>query len=463
MKQLSVILFTLLAIPAFSQVPYAEIVGFWNAKTLLGGQELRVEITLNEDFTGTFASPDQGGNPAEMSSVSYHEGALNFEVEKFQLTFEGSVEPNGKIGGKLLQAGNSYPLMFQREKLEKKQVKRPQTPKAPFPYSSEELEISNEEDQITLSGTLLIPDNWDHNAPIMVFITGSGPQNRNEEILDHEFFLVIADHLARNGIGSFRYDDRGVGKSTGNFALATSFDFANDVHSVVNELSSRKELANHPIGLIGHSEGGMIAPMVAAENENVKLVVSLAGTGIKGKEIIRKQSKAMLIAEGLPKEMASKNSQNSMALLNFVLSNEDSLAVAQGLPLKIEELYSKEEIDQSGGIDQLFTQFNNSMNTNWFRYFSEHNPADDWSKVQCPCLILNGTKDTQVEAAANLNAIEFALRRAGNKDYEVHALPSQNHLFQECESGGLSEYGKIETTISTETLDLLLLWISKQS
>ncbi|MGB0423965.1 MAG: alpha/beta hydrolase family protein, partial [Flavobacteriales bacterium] len=368
-----------------------------------------------------------------------------------------------QLNGKLLQGGNSYPLEFQREKLEKKRLNRPQTPRGPFPYSSEDLSIENTKDQVNLAGTLLIPDNWNDNSPIMVFITGSGPQTRNEEIFEHEFFWVIADHLARNGVASFRYDDRGVGESTGSFALATSVDFANDVHSVVNYLSSRKDLEGHPIGLIGHSEGGMIAPMVASNNENVELLVSLAGTGISGKEIIRKQSKSMLIAEGLPKEMASKNSENSMFLLNYVLSSDDSLSVADGMRDKIRAIYSENEIEESGGIDQLFNQFNASMNNNWFRFFAQHNPAVNWSKVTCACLIINGTKDMQVEASANLNAIEFALRRAGNKNYEVHALPSQNHLFQECESGSLSEYGAIETSISSETLDLLLLWIIKQS
>lgn len=438
-----------------------DITGFWNGKANVYGTILRLEINIEEDYSGTVKSPDQGDGSVPLSQLRYEKDSLFFAVEDFKLDISGKVISEELIEAQINQMGASYSIDLVREQLEAEEVVRPQTPQAPFPYTTEDLIFTNQKDDVNLAGTLVWPENATDDTPILVFITGSGPQNRDEELTGHSFFWVIADHLGRNGIASFRYDDRGIAESTGDFNTATTSDLARDASSVVSGLASRKQTKDHPIGLIGHSEGGTICPMVVSQNDEVDFVISLAGTGITGLEIIEKQSKAMAIAEGTPPQAAEETQAFAVALCQVALENDKESDRKKAIEAFLKEQFTPEEIEMSGGIDAMTELYNNLYATDWMREFLKLDPSEYWSKTKCPALILNGTKDTQVEAAANLKAIEYALRRAGNKNYSIRALKDHNHLFQVCKTGGLSEYGQIETTVSSETLDIIVAWVNK--
>jgi len=339
--------------------------------------------------------------------------------------------------------------------IDKIDVNRPQHPKEPYPYREEFVTVENSKADCTLAGTLTLPKEAG-KYPAVVLISGSGPQDRDETLLGHKPFLVIADHLTRQGVAVLRFDDRGIGESTGDFASATSFDFATDVFQLVKFLKKHKEINPDRIGLIGHSEGGLIAPMVAAKLPGkLAHVVLLAGTGIDGAAILESQSRAM--SEASDKATPEEIEEGMEALNKIVQAIKDGLADDDVEKLIKEMAADEEDADEAAAMTAGMDQ----MTTPWFRYFIKYDPIPALKKTTCPVLALNGDKDLQVLADLNLPAIEQALKDSGNDDFRCVSLPGLNHLFQECETGSPLEYQSIEETFSIKALEEISDWVLK--
>lgn len=449
-------------IASFSQ----DVSGDWYSMLKIGATQLRLQMNLVKNdtgYTGKLISVDQGNSVIPMAWVKLSESNLSFKTSAAGIEYSGLVK-DANINGTFKQNGREFPLSFGREKIEKTVYKRPQEPKPPFSYISEEVTFLNVRDSIYLAGTLTMPSSG-QGFPVVVLISGSGPQNRDEELLGHKPFLVLADHLTKNGIAVLRYDDRGVGKSKGNFGKATSADFATDVSAAVQYLKTRKEIDGKKIGLIGHSEGGMIAPMVAADTKDIGFIVLLAGTGVPGKDIIILQQQLIAKAEGVVSEKdLAETAAFTEEIAKIVTSGKDEKTVSiefidflkstwQKLPDSSKKIY---------GTEAVFLMQSAQMNTPWMRFFMAYDPATVLEKIRIPVLALNGSKDLQVWPAQNLPAIEKALKKAGNKKYTVKELPGLNHLFQECITGAPSEYEKIEMTIAPGVLDEINRWIKER-
>lgn len=342
-----------------------------------------------------------------------------------------------------------------------KPATRPQDPTS-FPYKQEEVLINNTKSKVQLAGTLTVPSNG-KASKIVILITGSGPQNRNEEVLNHRPFLVLSDWLTRNGIAVLRYDDRGVGKSTGNFSTATTYDFANDVEAAISFIRSRQDLKKLSIGLIGHSEGGVIAPIVASRNNDVKFIVLMAGPGVPIYQLGLQQSSDMSRVAGVPDSVIAKNLALNKKFFDLTLQ-DSSLSITQ-LKNDIDTLLQHEMLIQHW--DQA--KFNGwkkryeFLTTPWERTFIKLKPADYLVKVKCPVLALNGTKDMQVNSQANLAGIAKALDQAGNKRYKIVPLNSFNHLLQKAKTGSMTEYAQIPETINPIALTTISSWINNLS
>jgi pimeloyl-ACP methyl ester carboxylesterase len=325
--------------------------------------------------------------------------------------------------------------------------RRPQTPAKPYPYREEDVTFTNSAAAISLAGTLTIP-NGTGPFPAVLLITGSGAQDRNESLLGHQPFLVLADYLTRHGIEVLRVDDRGVGKSGGNFAAATSDDFATDVEAGVTFLQSRREVDQRRLGLIGHSEGGLIAPMVAVRNKAVRFIVLMAGPGVPGDEIIIEQARLIAIASGLPPESAQQNAIQERAILDLVKQEHDPAALERALR------------DKLAGLGMPPVQIDaqvKGLTSPWYRFFIGYNPAPALAKVTCPVLAINGEKDLQVPPAQNLPALRRVL--ASNPAAHIEEIPGVNHLFQTATTGSPTEYATIEETIAPVVLEKISSWI----
>jgi uncharacterized protein len=341
---------------------------------------------------------------------------------------------------------------------------RPQEPKRPYPYNEEEVSYENKAGGVTLAGTLTMP-RGKGPFPAVLLITGSGPQNRNEELLGHKPFLVLSHHLTCIGVAVLRVDDRGVGGSTGSVPASTSEDFAGDVLTGIEFLKSRKEIDSKQIGLIGHSEGGLIAPMVAAQSADVAFIVLMAGPGLRGEEILYLQGALISKAAGVPDEAIARNRAVQQAIFT-VLKEESNNAAAEK---RIRENLSKvtaemtDEQKKASGMEAAVNAQLKMVLTPWFRYFLAYDPKPTLMKVKCPVLAINGERDLQVPPDENLKYIEQALAAAKNPDYKVEKLPGLNHLFQSCKTGALSEYAAIQETMSPAALDVMSNWILKHT
>jgi pimeloyl-ACP methyl ester carboxylesterase len=377
-------------------------------------------------------------------------------------TFTGNLDDDEQqITGTWKQGIAKLPLVLTAVPLpetRKTEFKRTQMPKPPFDYDVEEVSFKNIVDALSLSGTLTHPKG---NGPFaaIILISGSGPQDRDETLMGHKPFLVIADHLTRNGFAVLRYDDRGIGKSTGDFASTTTAGFANDAEAAFEFLKSDKRIAADKIVLCGHSEGGIIAPMIASRRDDVGGCILLAGTGVTGRQISVNQSRLISKAAGLPEHLIAANETMLRRLYErqeqggefdatFVSKLADE--INQQLPESMRESYdAKMPIDATIGTIQ----------TDWFKFFGSYDPAPALAKTKCPVLVMIGKNDVQVDPLLNLPPIEKALRQGKNPDFELHTLDKLNHLFQTSETGSLQEYSRIEETIAKPALDLITNWL----
>ena len=459
MKFLSALLF----IFSFSFLFSQDITGDWHGKLDVNGMPLRVVFHISKvenTYSSTMDSPDQNAFGIPITSTAFSENTLTIISKEMSATYTATFIEN-KFEGVFDQMNNKMPLILSREALDKTVINRPQEPKPKFNYVMEEVKFTNSKDSVTLAGTLTLPKGKGP-FPVAILISGSGPQDRNEEILGHKPFLVIADYLTNNGIAILRYDDRGSFESTGDFSTATSLDFARDVEAAVAFLKTKKNIHPKKIGLIGHSEGGLIAPIVASRPENeIAFLISLAGPGISGKEIIIMQQELISRAEGMSEEEIAENTLWSTKVFQFMEQNLTSttldsdlkqfiIQTNEELEIEIPEEKTAEEVAQS--------QFD-AISGPWMKYFLFYNPTDAWEKVTCPILALNGEKDLQVPVNENLNAIKEST--ASNKNVTIVPLANLNHLFQTSETGSPSEYGKIEETFSEDVLKMMVKWLNE--
>ncbi len=443
--------------------------GTWVGTLKVGAIELRLVVRIAKDgkgaLQGTMDSVDQGAKGIPIETISVKDRKVDLELKKIGGKFSGELSKDDtEIKGEWSQGGGSLPLTLKRSK-DGIVLNRPQEPKKPYPYAEEEVSVENAKAGVKLAGTLTLPKGKGP-FPAAILISGSGPQNRDEELLGHKPFLVIADYLTRRGIAVLRVDDRGVGKSTGDFGKATSEDFASDALACVGYLKTRRDVKAGQIGLIGHSEGGLIAPSVAVQSSDVAFIVLLAGPGVPGDEILYLQGQAILKAAKVPEEVLARQrrvQEGMFAIVKALAKAEKDVTAAEkklrkfleGETARLPEPERKEAEKQKAGMDGQIRQ----VLSPWFRHFLSYDPRPTLAKVKCPVLALTGELDLQVTPKENLPAIEKALKDAENTDVTVKELPKLNHLFQTCETGSPAEYGKIEETFSPRALALVGDWI----
>ena len=448
---------------SFSQ----EITGQWNGLLKVQGMQLRLVFNISKTATGytsTMDSPDQGAKDIPTTSTTFENNVLTVKIDDAKIVYAGTLGIDNIIIGNFSQAGRTFSMNLSHDAIEIAEAKRPQNPIEPFPYYSEEVTFKNKKAGVTLSGTLTLPKK-EGLYPVVILISGSGPQTRDEELLGHKPFLVLSDYLTRNGIGVLRYDDRGTAASTGDFKTATTQDFATDVQAAVAFLMTKKGVNKKKIGLAGHSEGGIIAPIVAAKSKNVAFIVLLAGTGIPGDELLLLQQELIGRASGESDENLQLGRKENTQLFDIIKKSTDSEQLKKDLTIHM--LASLKENPDAGkpeGVsDEDYVAYTiDQIATPWMVYFIKYNPSIILEKVKCPVLAINGSKDLQVPPKENLTAIQTALAKGGNQKVTTKELANLNHLFQECETGSPSEYGEIEQTFSPVALEMVLNWIQEQ-
>jgi fermentation-respiration switch protein FrsA (DUF1100 family) len=441
--------------PKRADVRPSDIDGAWAGTLDAGATRLRLLFHITNTPYGlvaTMDSPDQGAQRL-VATVSRTGSALKLELKQIAGTFEGTVDAaHTTIDGTWSQGAARLPLVLtSTQTAVRVEPRRPQTPVKPYPYRDEEVAYENRTANITLAATLTLPPG-PGPFPAVLLITGSGPQDRDETILGHRPFLVLADYLTRRGIAVLRADDRGVGKSGGAFGAATTADFATDAEAGVAYLRTRREIDVKKIGLVGHSEGGVIAPLVASRNPAVAFIVMMAGSGVPGDEIIVAQTTLMSQAAGLTADQVEKNSALERQILQIVEVEKDEAALAVKLRNALQGTVRPEDMEL-----QI-----KALSAPWYRYFLTYDPVPALKRVTCPVLAINGERDMQVPPKQNLPAIRRALESSGNTHIEVVELPGLNHLFQAAKTGSPTEYAQIEETMSPIALDTIARWIVKQ-
>lgn len=465
MQKIAFILWAcLFALTTFAQ----DITGDWHGSLKVQGTQLRLvfHITKTENgYTSTMDSPDQGAKGIPTSTTHFENATLKITISNAKIEYEGILSKDNIIAGTFKQGGMSFPMDLSKEKIELERTMRPQEPQKPYTYYSEEVTFENKKAGIRLAGILTLPQK-EGRFPVVILISGSGPQDRDETLLGHKPFLVLSDYLTKNGIAVLRYDDRGTAASEGDFKTATSADFATDVEAGLDYLKARKEIDAKKMGLIGHSEGGMIAPMIASKSKHVAFMALLAGPGIQGDQLLLLQQKLIGKASGLSHEVLQKNEITNRKVFDMVNKSKDlellKKDLTKFLQQEAKENPSAEKPAEMSADDFILAQVQQIINP-WMLYFIKYNPAQTLEKVKCPVLALNGEKDLQVPPKENLEAIKKSLTKGGNKSVTTKELPNLNHLFQECQTGAPSEYATIEQTFSPAALIEILNWIQIQT
>ena len=440
-----------------------DVAGKWLGIIKTPGMDLRIAFEISQakegGYTAVAHSIDQGARNIPISTVTVNGDSLRLEL-KSAFAYEGKLQPDGNtIEGKWIQ-GDSTPLVMRRVD-QTPELNRPQTPKKPYPYSDEEVVYKNPAADVSIAGTLTIPQGKGP-FPAVLLIAGSGPSDRDEAALGHKPFLVLADHLTRQGIAVLRADKRGIGKTTGTFSSSGVAEFASDARAGVEYLKSRPEVDAKKIGLIGHSEGGGVGPLVAAQTRDVSYLVLLAAPGMSAYDILVLQDGTEAKAGGSTDEQVALIRGFSRRFYSIVLRAKDNAELER----ETKALYATLTDAEKKAID--WPTLHGTLSLGWaLNPGSRENLKFDicpvLRQVRCPVLALNGGKDCQVPPKENLAGIERELKAGGNKDYTVRELPGLNHLFQTCGTGAGSEYIKIEETMSPLVLQTVSDWIIAQT
>lgn len=460
-KTLCAILIFLFQYSISSAQNHDQIKGNWSGKIALPNAKLEVIFIIDTDSTVNYISkmdvPQQGARNLPVSKTMVTPDSLKLTVSIIAGSFSGKFAGDSVVGI-WSQSGAKLPLVLRKTENISEMV-RPQTPRPPFPYLEKEVSYINPESGFKMAGSLTLPKVKD-KVPAVILITGSGAQDRDESLFGHKPFWVIADYLTRNGIAVLRVDDRGIGGSEGKTSEATSFDFAGDVLATFRFLQTQPEIDPQKIGLIGHSEGGLIAPIVAAKNIDVAFVILLAGPALPGEQIVYEQQKLILLQSGMSEEQVNEARLSQEEIFSVLKTETDSAKRNE----KLKEIMSNGMYNLMN--DELKTSIDNQVKTvdnKWFRFFLTYDPYPALTKLTCPVLALNGEKDLQVPPQSNLPLIETALKEAGNRNFKIMEIPGVNHLFQSCKTGAVTEYAEIEETISQAVLEILKDWIVNSS
>lgn len=466
-------LFIIARKPEPVKAPSQALQEIWQGALDVGGIRLRLVLKISKNPDGTLKatldSVDQGAMNLSVDSIAIEDKTMRFTMKSIGGSYEGTLSEDGtEVTGIWTQSGQSLPLAFKRvtETTQALELKRPQEPKRPHPYREEEVVFENPDVGIQLAGTLTLPKEKGP-FPAVVLISGSGQQDRDETVFGHRPFLILTDHLTRQGIAVLRYDDRGFGKSTGDPTNATSADFATDALAAVRYLQTRKEIDSRKIGLIGHSEGGLIAPMVAVQAPNeIAFIVLLAGPGVTGEELVLLQYELIARANGVSEKIIAQNLDVQRRVFAIVKEKSDVIEAEREIrDLLLEELskLSEEEKRASGLSEAVVEAQIKQVLSPWFRYFLTYDPRPTLMQVRCPVLALNGEKDLQVPPSQNLPEIVKALEAGGNSDYTIVKLADLNHLFQTSTTGSPSEYAQIEETFAPRALEVISTWILRHA
>ena len=438
------ILLPLLFLAAFS-VYGQEISGKWYGQSNLGVQVLRINFDIqhtNEGWSGAMQSPDQSGTWVPFTRIEVRNDTLTIDIAPIGFSYTGKASAE-KLEGSFTQMGNTFPLNMTRQEVERR---RPQTPMPKYPYTIEDVTFRNEEAGINLAGTLTIPSVGQAPYPAVILVSGSGPQDRDETIMGHKPFWVLADRLTQSGIVVLRYDDRGIEQSEGDFSSSTIADFAQDALAGIEYLRTRPEVAPGKVGLIGHSEGGLVAFMLAAE-QKTDFIVSLAGPGVDGKSLLDMQRTAIMKAGGAPDFYIESYNRLMNAAVDILRRVDDHKELRDSITV----LFAGTPLESA--VDPTLAQLASPE----IRSFIESDPADFFSGINCPVLALNGEKDLQVPAGPNLEAIHKGL--AHNPNVSIKSYPNLNHLFQTAQTGLPQEYGQIEETFNPQVMKDIIDWI----
>lgn len=457
-KRLMSLLLILIPLLASAQ----DLKGAWKGLLEVGPAKLNIFFHIHDDNTVTMDSPDQGAMELPTKVVCMQEDSISVTMPRLGAQYAGKLVGE-EINGTFSQMGHSFPLILKRGEIK---MNRPQTPQPPFEYTTQEVAFHNkgidaktglptEGGEAWLGGTLSYPKGFKTGMPVVLMVTGSGQQNRDEELMGHKPFLVIADYLARHGIATLRYDDRGVGKSTGNMAMITLQSNMLDAEAGIDYLKSTKKFGK--IGVLGHSEGGIISYMLAARGK-ADFVVSLAGPVLPGDSVLLMQNRDVLTAAGLDKDNVEKYATALSRVFKYRMSEQkmrfsnkpESLVPMLTMDINLMPELRKNLIKTVKMVDSP-----------WLVSYLKYDPATDIRKINSPVMLIIGDNDKQVNATANIQAAENILPKAVKAKSLLKAYPTLNHLFQPSETGSPGEYAKIETTISEEVLDDITSWIIK--
>ena len=431
--------------------------GLWQGALEGRGMRLRYQLHVSHDSDGELIaaldSLDQSVSGLPAINVSQKESAFHFEIPAMAGKYDGSLNAaKNVLTGTWSQGGDSAQIEFKRSD-QPLELRRPQNPAKPYPYREEDVSFSNEAAKVSLSGTLTLPKGTGP-FPAAVLIAGSGPHDRNESLENHKPFLVLSDYLTRQGVAVLRYDKRGIGKSTGSADSATTLDLASDAASAVAYLKTRKEIDPTRIGLIGHSEGAMIAPYLASHSKDVAWVVLLAAPATKGQDTLLAQSELIARASGM-------TDPEIVASLAFDRSAYDMVREEKNPAQLTEKLKAFVKTSGLDGVmpPAVLEPQLRMLTSPWFRFFLDYDPLPSLQNTKCPVLALYGQKDLQVPAKTNLPLLQKALSDADNTQADIRQLADLNHLFQHAYSGSPAEYGAIEETFSPEALHIIGDWL----
>ncbi len=458
-----------IALCATSALHAADLAGSWRGTLDTGMMKLRVGLNVRRAdsgaLTATMDSYDQGAVGIPVDAITQDGNKVHFAMAGLNASYAGEITSDGNaIEGALTQAGRALPLRFTRG-TGSGDVNRPQEPKPPYPYREEEVTLDEAKAAVRLGGTLTLPTGAGP-FPAVVLLSGSGAHDRDETLFGHKPFLLIADYLTRHGIAVLRFDDRGVGKSTGNKMASAEDDLAGDAVAWVELLRARKDIAANHVGLIGHSEGGILAPLAAVRSADVAFIVMLAGPAIPGEELLKLQAKAMLLASGAPEDAIRAENDVQEKLFAVIRAGGDPKALQQQLRAVLGEYLAKIPEDERkalGGTQAFEDAQVKAMMSPDMRSIILSDPEKTLRQLKCPVLALNGALDLQVPADANLPALVAALAAGGNPDYTAVKLPGLNHLFQTAKTGLIGEYGTIEETFSPSALAIISEWIERHA
>jgi len=453
-----------------------NLTGYWQGELTVGGG-LKIGFRFFNDSTGklsaTMDSPDQGAYDIKTDEVVALDDSIKVSVKSLNASYAGKIISDSSIEG-IFRQGIKVPLKLRKLSKPFSRLK-PQTPVPPFPYQSEEILFAGTDSSIVFAGTLTYPFAQEKNKtslvkyPAILLITGSGAQNRDEEIMGHKPFMVLADYLTKAGFAVLRVDDRGTGKSTGTHSGATTADFCKDAAAALEFLKKQRMIDPKKIGLLGHSEGGLIASMLAADKKNIAFVILMAAPGIPSLDLMAEQNIALLKANGMSDSASQAYGSLYRKIVPAILSSADTAEANKKGREVFDSWFSlqTDAVIKTLGLRESFKQniylkkFTQELLTPWFKYFMQADPGPYLQKLNCKVLALNGEKDIQVVATPNLEGIRNSLKKSKSRQYDIVFLPGLNHLLQNCQRCTPQEYGKLEETISPAAMEVISSWLSK--